>query len=71
LNESGELAEKRRHQALAWMWTMVQEGLRARFDAHPAVKTALPQTVQAVGDARLSPAAAAQTLLDLMARSSD
>jgi LAO/AO transport system kinase len=31
LESSGELADKRRKQALDWMWALVEEGLRDRF----------------------------------------
>src|SRR5574337_1245757 len=31
MTASGELAAKRRHQALAWMWELIDQGLRRRF----------------------------------------
>ena len=35
LRASGELEARRREQARAWMWSLVDEGLRRAFRAHP------------------------------------
>ncbi|MDP1525386.1 MAG: methylmalonyl Co-A mutase-associated GTPase MeaB [Rhodocyclaceae bacterium] len=68
LTASGELAEKRRRQSLDWMWQLIDSGLRHRFRDHPAVKTALPNTTQAVADGGMTPTVAAHRLLNLMNR---
>jgi LAO/AO transport system kinase len=68
LTASGELAEKRRRQSLDWMWALIDSGLRHRFRDHPAVKTALPNTTQAVADGGMTPTVAAHRLLNLMNR---
>ncbi|GAB1392143.1 methylmalonyl Co-A mutase-associated GTPase MeaB [Rhodocyclaceae bacterium] len=68
LTASGELAEKRRRQSLDWMWQLIDSGLRNRFRDHPAVKTALPNTTQAVADGGVTPTVAAHRLLNLMNR---
>ncbi len=68
LTESGELADKRRRQSLDWMWQLIDSGLRHRFRDHPAVKTALPNTIQAVVDGGMTPTVAAHRLLNLMNR---
>ena len=60
---SGELAAKRRSQSLAWMWTLVEEGLRERFFDHPAVKEQLPRISRQVEQGILAPPHAAQQLL--------
>ena len=65
LNGAGELAAKRRHQALAWMWQLIDSGLRARFRAHPGVRDTLPGLMCAVEAGGVTPAAAAQQLLEL------
>jgi len=65
LEAAGELATKRRHQTLAWTWQLIDSGLRARFRDHPGVRGALPQLMDAVEAGTLTPAAAAQRLLDL------
>lgn len=66
MQASGELADKRRQQALAWMWEMIDQGLRARFRGHPTVRSALPGLQEAVAAGNLSPSAAADQLLDYM-----
>ena len=62
---SGELMEKRRRQALDWLWALVEEGLRERFYRNPDVEKALTEIVEAVGKGETAPTAAAQRLLDL------
>jgi LAO/AO transport system kinase len=64
LGASGELDAKRRHQALAWMWAMIESGLHQRFKHHPAVQDALPRLSAAVEGGTTTPAAAARQLLD-------
>lgn len=63
LEASGEFASKRQHQALAWMWQMIDAGLRQHFRQHPAVRHNLPALASAVETGRTTPAAAAYTLL--------
>ncbi|RLJ68352.1 methylmalonyl Co-A mutase-associated GTPase MeaB [Sulfurisoma sediminicola] len=63
LEAAGALVAKRRHQALAWMWQLIDSGLRARFRDHPGVRAALPQLLDAVDGGTVTPAAAAQQLL--------
>lgn len=63
LTRSGEFEAKRRHQALAWMWDLIDAGLRSRFRAHPRVKEALPELARAVEGGATTPSAAAQRLL--------
>ena len=62
---SGAFDDRRRGQALAWMWDNVHARLLADFHAHPAVQTALPATLKAVSEATVAPSAAARALLDL------
>lgn len=63
LTQSGEFEARRRHQALAWMWDLIDNGLRSRFRTHPEVRTALPALTQAVAEGTTTPAVAAQRLL--------
>ena len=62
---SGEFAERRRRQSLAWLWDEVHARLAADFRAHPAVRKALPATLDDVEAARLAPSSGARRLLDL------
>lgn len=68
LTASGEFEEKRRHQALAWMWQQIDSGLHNRFREHPAVKSALAELSVSVEAGTTTPAAAAQRLLALVGR---
>ena len=63
MNASGELAQKRRRQALAWMWELIDQGLRHRFREHPRVGAELESLSRAVQAGSVTPAAAASRLL--------
>ncbi|MEY2624493.1 MAG: methylmalonyl Co-A mutase-associated GTPase MeaB [Gammaproteobacteria bacterium] len=62
---SGEFAERRRQQALTWMWDEVHARLVADFRDSAAVCAALPKTIDDVTHARVAPSSAARRLLDL------
>ncbi|NWG32194.1 MAG: methylmalonyl Co-A mutase-associated GTPase MeaB [Rhodocyclaceae bacterium] len=64
----GELEEKRRRQALDWMWQLIDAGLRQRFREHPAVRALLPDLTRAVAAGEAAPTAAAERLLSLLNR---
>lgn len=63
MQRSGEFDAKRRHQALAWMWELIDAGLRHRFRSNPAVNAALPDLQAAVEVGTTTPAAATAELL--------
>ena len=65
LSTSGDYAIKRRRQAQAWMWTLIDSGLRERFHAHPDVQSALKEVSCEVEVGNMTPTAAANRLLDL------
>ena len=65
LSASGELLEKRRRQARAWMWSLVEEGLQASFRRNDRVATRLVPLEQEVADSKTTPAAAARDLLSI------
>ncbi len=66
MEASGEFAAKRQHQALAWMWELIDQGLRARFREHPQVAGDLPQLSRSVEQGRATPAGAARQLLSYL-----
>ena len=68
LAATSALAAKRRRQSLAWMWTLIDTGLRERFHAHPGVQGALPECSAEVAAGTLTPAAAALLLLNTLER---
>jgi LAO/AO transport system kinase len=66
MTDSGELEAKRKRQAVDWMWTLIDNGLRSEFRHHPKVKTHLETVSRAVGAGAMTPAAAARRLLGYM-----
>jgi LAO/AO transport system kinase len=67
LTAAGELQAKRQRQAVAWMWTLIDSGLRSRFRHHPKVQRDLESVSRAVAAGSLTPAAAACRLLGNLA----
>ncbi|MBK9086684.1 MAG: methylmalonyl Co-A mutase-associated GTPase MeaB [Sterolibacteriaceae bacterium] len=65
MSASGEFMAKRRGQALAWMWELIDRGLRARFRGNPQVRSTLPTLVEAVAMGNTMPTLAAQRLLGM------
>jgi LAO/AO transport system kinase len=63
LEESGELAARRRHQRTRWLWTLVDQRLRSSLEAHPDVRASVQEAEADVAGGRLHPAAGAQRLL--------
>jgi LAO/AO transport system kinase len=63
MTESGALPAKRQRQAIGWMWTLIDSGLRNRFRQHPQVRHDLERVSRAVAGGRVTPAAAAYRLL--------
>ncbi len=64
LEASGELQARRREQARAWMWSLVEEGLLEAFRGHPAVAKRLAALEREVESLKTTPAAAARVLLE-------
>jgi len=60
---SGELKQKRQKQALAWLWSLIDDGLRKRFDTNPEIKKRLDRITRAVEKGETSPTLAADKLL--------
>jgi LAO/AO transport system kinase len=66
LSASGELDQKRRSQALAWMWSRIEEGLKERFFSNPAIKARLGDIETSVKRGERSAIVGAETLLFLL-----
>jgi LAO/AO transport system kinase len=64
LEASGERQTRRREQARAWMWSLVEEGLRAAFRKHAGVSALIAQAERDVEGLKTTPAAAARSLLE-------
>ncbi len=63
LQASGEIAHKRASQAESWMWSEIKENLIAEFRASPAVRDLIGLLEGKVTKGRISPTAAARTLI--------
>lgn len=63
---TGEFNQRRKAQALEWMWTLVDEGLHARFRENQEIKAKIPVVAGQVEKEQISPSAAARTLLALL-----
>jgi LAO/AO transport system kinase len=68
LAADGRLASKRRRQALAWTWSLIDAGLRERFRNDAGVRDALPALMEQVAAGTETPAAAATELLARLER---
>jgi LAO/AO transport system kinase len=66
LMSSNELMARRKKQALDWMWALIEEGLKLRFNQNEKIKAKLPKMITAVNKGTIAPTAAAMELLFLM-----
>jgi len=62
--QGGQLAARRQHQALAWMWERIDAGLKHDFRDQAAVRALLPQLTNDVEAGRVPASTAARQLLD-------
>ncbi|HKK90630.1 MAG TPA: methylmalonyl Co-A mutase-associated GTPase MeaB [Desulfobacteraceae bacterium] len=69
MKQSGEFDEKRKKQALEWMWTLVYDGLKVRFRENTRVAAEIPQIAAKVEKEVISPSAAAEMLLSMESES--
>lgn len=63
LMTSGEMEKKRKKQSIDWMWSLVDEGLRFRFQKDKGVKKELPEIAENVENGNMTPTSAANRLL--------
>lgn len=63
LMTSGEMEKKRKKQSIDWMWSLVDEGLRFRFQKDKGVKKELPEITENVENGNMTPTSAANRLL--------
>src|SRR6476619_6145525 len=61
---SGAFDERRRSQQVRWTWQLVRDGLESALRHHPGVRESAPDLEKAVLAGALTPALAAQQLLD-------
>jgi len=65
LTEAGEFQVRRRAQQVDWTWAMVRDAVLDRVLTHPGVKAMRAEVKRQVRDGELTPALAAQRILDL------
>ena len=68
---SGAFEERRRSQQVRWTRQLVRDGLEHRLRAHPGVRAAAPELEKAVLAGELTPALAAQQLLETFLAGTD
>jgi LAO/AO transport system kinase len=66
LIDAGELYPKRKQQSLAWMWSLVEEGLKERFRKNREVKKCLGKISRKVEEGATTPTIAAEELLSCL-----
>jgi LAO/AO transport system kinase len=64
LTKAGEFDARRRAQQVDWTWSMVRDAVLDRVLSHPAVRTQRAEIERQVRDGELTPALAAQRILD-------
>ena len=64
LTDAGEFEARRRAQQVDWTWSMVRDTVLERVLTHPAVKKIRVEVERQVRDGELTPALAAQQILD-------
>lgn len=63
LEESGELAARRREHRVRWMWAQVERRLRAGLESDPALRQLVGEATAAVAAGQVPPGIAAERLL--------
>jgi LAO/AO transport system kinase len=66
MTRTGELQEKRKTQALQWMWAMIEDGLKERFFKHPQIKAKIAEYEARIKNGKSLPTTAARELLFLL-----
>ncbi|HVV40235.1 MAG TPA: methylmalonyl Co-A mutase-associated GTPase MeaB [Nitrobacter sp.] len=66
MQASGDFAARRRRQQVKWMWAMLEDRLKARLRADPAIRSKVKATEAAVADGRITPALAAEQIAELL-----
>ena len=66
--ESGGIEQRRADQAQAWMWSEIDEGLRARLHGHKSVEAMIGRLEVDVAAGKITPTTAAQKILEVFLR---
>jgi LAO/AO transport system kinase len=66
MNASGDFAGRRREQQVKWMWTMLEDRLKARLRSDPGIRSKVKQVERDVADGTMTPALAAEAIVELL-----
>lgn len=66
MNASGEFAARRRDQQVKWMWSMLEQRMLARLRSEASVRSKVRKIEAEVADGHLTPALAAEQILELL-----
>src|SRR6201996_7714191 len=66
MNASGDFAGRRRDQQVKWMWSMLEQRMLARLRADASTRAKVKKIEADVADDRLTPAVAAEQMLELL-----
>ncbi|SFJ43765.1 methylmalonyl Co-A mutase-associated GTPase MeaB [Bradyrhizobium sp. cf659] len=66
MNASGDFAARRREQQVKWMWSMLEQRMLARLRSEASVRTKVRKIEAEVADGHLTPALAAEQILELL-----
>jgi LAO/AO transport system kinase len=66
MNASGDFAARRRDQQVKWMWSMLEQRMLARLRADASTRARVKKIEADVADGRLTPAVAAEQILELL-----
>lgn len=63
---SGDFSARRSQQQVKWMWSMLEDRMKASLRASPLIRTKVKQTEAAVADGRLTPSTGADAIANLL-----
>jgi GTPase len=66
ISASGDFAARRRDQQVKWMWSMLEQRMLARLRADASTRAKVKKIEADVADGRLTPAVAAEQMLELL-----
>jgi LAO/AO transport system kinase len=66
MDASGEFNERRRHQQIKWMWSMLEQRMMARLRADPAIRARVKKIETEVADGHITPGLAAEQIADML-----
>src|ERR1700741_2136593 len=66
MSASGDFAARRRDQQVKWMWSMLEQRMLARLRADASTRAKVKRIEADVADGRLTPAVAAEQMLELL-----